>query len=242
MLGGSYFVGYLAVVAVMPWLAPRLGARRMCLWGLAVVAASLLGLSQSRNYALLLAIYFVTGLGSGSAFIGAMTFPSFWFHPSHRARGAGVVTAGAGVAILFSGFIVPQIDATLGLAPWQVIWLMFAGLVALTGALAFFVLRDRPADVGLEPYGRPAPERPHAAVLDTPVRTGRFLIMVGTPYAVFATTVLTYTTFIVTAMVDGLSPSASRPRDCSGPASAVSAFSPARSSATCPTASATASA
>ena len=205
ILGGSYFVGYLAIVALMPWLAPKLGARRMCLWGLGVVAVSLLGLSQSRDYALLLAIYFVTGLGSGAAFIGAMTFPSFWFHPSHRARGAGIVTAGAGVAILFSGFVVPQIDAAFGLAPWQVIWLLFAGLVVLIGLLAFFVLRNRPAEVGLAPYGRAAPETSAAAAPAAPIRTGRFLVLAGTPYALFATTVLTYTTFIVTAMVDGLS-------------------------------------
>lgn len=202
ILGGSYFAGYLAIVVLMPWLAPRLGARRMCLWGLAVVGASLLGLALSRSYVALLLFYFVTGLGSGAAFIGAMTFPSFWFHPSHRARGAGIVTAGAGVAILFSGFVVPQVETAFGLAPWQVIWLLFAGLVFLIGTLAFLVLRNRPSELGLEPYGHPAPVRPATSAPAAPVRTARFLFLVGAPYTLFATTVLTYSTFIVTEMLD----------------------------------------
>lgn len=40
-LGASYFLGYLAVVALLPWLAPKLGCRRLCVGGLGMVAASL---------------------------------------------------------------------------------------------------------------------------------------------------------------------------------------------------------
>lgn len=205
ILGGSYFLGYLAMVALMPWLAPRLGPRRLCLGGTAIVAVSLVGMALGRDYGVLLATYFVTGIGSGAAFVGAMTLPSFWFHPSHRARGAGVATAGAGVAILFSGFLVPQVTGGLGLVAWQLIWLIFAGLTALILALAFLILRDRPSDIGLEPYGRAAPPPAPGATARRRVRSGRFLLQLGLIYALFATTMLTYTTFIVTAMVDGLS-------------------------------------
>lgn len=41
ILGASYFLGYLAVVALLPWLAPKLGCRRLCVGGLGMVAASL---------------------------------------------------------------------------------------------------------------------------------------------------------------------------------------------------------
>ncbi len=119
ILGASYFLGYLAVVVVMPWLAPKLGSRRLCSGGLAIIALGLLGMVLGRNYALLCGSYFVVGLGSGAAFVGAMALPSFWFHPSHRASGAGVATAGAGVGILFSGLLVPQVPAALRFASWQ---------------------------------------------------------------------------------------------------------------------------
>ena len=74
-LGTSYFLGYLAIVAVMPWLAPKFGSRRLCAGGLAVVAFGLLGMVVAREYNILLGSYFVVGLGSGAAFIGAMSLP-----------------------------------------------------------------------------------------------------------------------------------------------------------------------
>ncbi len=205
ILGASYFLGYLAIVALMPWLAPKLGPRRLCAGGLAVVAASLLALSMGRDYTFLSACYFITGIGSGAAFIGAMSLPAFWFHTSHRARGAGVVTAGAGAGILISGLLVPQVTAAMGLASWQVIWLIFAVLAGLFCVLALGVLRDRPADMGLSPYGRPnADPGPHTGA-GRPVRSGPFLLHLGVIYALFAATGLTYTTFIVTTMVDNRS-------------------------------------
>ena len=206
ILGASYFLGYLAMVAAMPWLAPKLGSRRLCVGGLAVVALSLLAMSQSRDYTALSACYFVTGLGSGAAFIGAMALSSFWFHPSHRARAAGVATAGAGVGILFSGLLVPQVSAALDMASWQVIWLTFAVLTMLFCLLAAFALRDRPAELGLMPYGR-ASESADATnqAATTSRRQWRILLHLGVIYALFAATSLTFTTFIVTTMVDDLS-------------------------------------
>ncbi len=206
ILGASYFLGYLAMVALMPWLAPKLGSRRLCVWGMVLVTLSLLAMSLVRDYALLSVSYFITGLGSGAAFVGAMSLPSHWFHPSHRARAAGVATAGAGVAILFSGLVVPHVSGAFGLASWQIIWLMFAGLTALFCLLAAVLLRDRPAEMGLTPFGRPnAGGAPASGAPAKPIRSGPILLRLGVIYALFAVTMLTYTTFIVTTMVNDLS-------------------------------------
>ncbi|SLN66954.1 MFS transporter [Oceanibacterium hippocampi] len=206
ILGTSYFLGYLSIVAPMPWLAPRLGPRRLCVWGMALVALSLLAMSLVRDYTLLSASYFITGLGSGAAFIGAMTLPSYWFHPSHRARAAGVATAGAGVAILFSGLIVPHTSGAFGFASWQIIWLMFACLTGSFFLMALVLLRNRPEEIGLTPFGRPNGSRGAASDLPPkPIRSGPILLRLGAIYALFAVTMITYMTFIVTTMIDELS-------------------------------------
>jgi MFS family permease len=208
-LGASYFVGYLAIVVVMPWLAPKAGCRRLCIVGLALVTVSLVALSQGRDYLFLSASYFVTGVGSGALFIGAMTLASFWFHPSHRARGAGVVTAGAGVGILISGILVPQVSGGLGMAPWQLIWLIFAGMSAVFCLLAVMFLRNRPAELGLTAYGRPENNRDKdhtqaGAAHGGVERPWPAILHMGIAYTLFAVTMMTYTTFIVTTMVDTL--------------------------------------
>ncbi len=205
-LSASYFTGYLAVVAVMPWLAPRLGSRRLCAGGLALVAAGLLAMSLGRGYLFLSFSYFVTGLGSGAAFIGAMSLAAFWFHPSHRARGSGVATAGAGVGILFSGLLVPRISAGFAMAPWQLTWLIFAVLALLFALLAAVVLRNRPAEMGLTAYGRAAGDHDRRSAAGRAARRmWPILLHLGVIYSLFAATGLTYTTFIVTTMIDGLS-------------------------------------
>lgn len=206
ILGASYFLGYLASVALMPWLASKLGARRLCVGGLALVAASLLALSLGRDFWFLSASYFVTGLGSAAAFIGAMTLPAFWFHSSHRARGAGVVTAGAGIGILVSGILVPLVPTGVSLASWQSVWLIFAALALLFGLLAAILLRNRPAELGLTPFGRADDAGARPVVADRGLsRSWPILLHLGMIYSLFAATALTYATFIVTTMVDSLS-------------------------------------
>jgi MFS family permease len=206
ILGASYFLGYLAVVALMPWLAPKIGPKRLCVGGLAVVTTGLLAMAMGRAYSHLAGSYFVVGLGSGAAFIGAKSLPVLWFHSSHRARGAGVVTAGAGVGILVSGLLVPHVRAGDTLASWQLMWLGFAAMTALFCVAAAALLRNRPADLGVTAYGRDIDRTGRAdGELDEPVRMWSFVLHIGTVYALFAATALTYATFIVTTMVDSLS-------------------------------------
>jgi len=205
-LGASYFVGYLTVVAALPWLAPRLGLKRLCTGGLGLVAIGLLGMSLGGDYTALSLSYFVTGIGSGAAFVGAMSLPSQWFHPSHRARAAGLAAAGAGIGILASGLIVPEMPAAFGLQHWQVIWLAFAALALLFALLCAAALRARPGELGLTPYGRADDgDAGTQAQGRGRRRNGAILLHLGTIYFLFAVTALTYTTFIVTTMVDELS-------------------------------------
>ena len=206
LLGASYFVGYLAIVASMPWLAPRLGPRRLCLTGLGLVGLGLLAMSLWFPYPLLLASYGLVGVGSGAAFVGAMTLPSLWFHPSHRARAAGVVTAGAGVGVLGSGLLVPELLNVGVASPWKLSWLLFAAIALCCAMVGYLTLRDRPQEIGLEPFGHVdglGNASNQSAKRD--LKVGPFLLHLGIIYAFFAATLLTYTTFIVTAMVDELS-------------------------------------
>jgi MFS family permease len=204
ILSASYFVGYLTIVIAMLRLAPRLGCKNLCVGGLAVVAVALFAMSLSREYEFLSVSYFIAGLGSGAAFVGAMSLPSHWFHPSHRGLGGGLIVAGAGLGILLSGFLVPRIPHRFTFSSWQLIWLLFATLCTVFCIVAARVLHNRPSDIALLPYGRADPLKHRS-----PSRTATngsddwpFLIQLGTIYALFGATALTYSTFIVTTMLN----------------------------------------
>jgi len=204
-LGTSYFLGYLAILAllsVLPGLVPKYGPRRLCTAGLLLVAVCLAAMSQNRDYFTLCLLYGLTGIGSGGAFVPAVTMATEWFTPSHRGRGAGFIISGAGIGIVVSGFLVPRLQPAFGLADWQMVWLIFAIVVACLGLLTGLLLRDRPADLGLQPLGA-------AIAVTANEQNGSgaiqghwpLLAYLGLIYAIYAATCLTYTTFIVTVMV-----------------------------------------
>ena len=207
-LSAAYFVGYLAIVAILPWLAPILGPRKLCAGGMIAIGFSLLAMSAGRSFEFVAASYFMTGLGSGAGLVGAMSLASFWFYPSHRARGAGVTVAGAGIGMVFSGFLVPRVTDGLGGEPWQLIWAGFGFIEIILGLVAAWYLRSRPSDMGLMPFGRPPAmaksDHVEDAQADDAASAWPRMFHLGAIYFLFGVTCLTYATFIVTSMVDHL--------------------------------------
>ena len=200
LLGTGYFVGYLLTVAPLPYLAPRLGARRIVSAGLLTITLALAGFSLSSDFVVLTILYLIAGIGSGGAFVPVMSLASHWFHPSHRGRAAGIFLAGAGLGIIVSGFVVPRLEPLFGFTDWQVGWLIFSCLSLVLALLTAVLLRNNPAELGLEPYGRPGPL---ASGSDGPADTRGFrsiVLHMGAIYAIYGATYMVYATFIVTTM------------------------------------------
>jgi predicted MFS family arabinose efflux permease len=203
LLGTGYFVGYLLTVATLPFLAPRLGARRLVTTGLLTITLALAGLSLSSDFVVLTILYLIAGIGSGGAFVPVMSLASHWFHPSHRGRAAGIFLAGAGLGIIVSGFVVPRLEPWSGFTDWQVGWLIFSWLSLVLALLTAVLLRNNPAELGLEPYGRPGPL---SSASDRPADRRGFrsiVLHLGAIYAIYGATYMVYATFIVTTMEQG---------------------------------------
>ncbi|MBW8483121.1 MFS transporter [Actinomadura parmotrematis] len=136
-------------------LMDRFGIRRVTAAALALIAAGSGGtVFMTASWQLVLCWGVLVGLGSGSmAMVFAATVAGRWFD-RHRGLVMGVLTAGGATGQL----------AFLPLLAWLVQehgW-RSASVATSLGALAVvlpvvLVLRDRPADVGLLPYGATAP-------------------------------------------------------------------------------------
>ncbi|MEB3369553.1 MFS transporter [Saccharopolyspora mangrovi] len=161
----------------------RFGMRR-------VVAAALLLIASGAALTTLMAApwQFVLGwgvlVGTGCGAL-ATTFAALvadrWF-AARRGLVAGVLTA----ATVFGQFALLPVFSLLVDVDWRAATGALVAVSLLVAPLAWAVLRDRPADVGLLPYGATRPEPPAAspsvarAVRAVPLRSGAFWLIAGT--------------------------------------------------------------
>jgi len=203
-IGTGNFIGYLASVLLCAPIARRIGSRRLIVIALGVIAGSMALISRAHSFGAVLALYCVTGAGSGAANVPMMALITAWFDRTVRGRAAGFVVIGSGFAIIISGKLVPLVNRLSGPEGWRTNWLILAGLILAIGCIAALLLRDRPAEKGLEPLGsegmtfKPAPA---AAEQRRSVYRNRSLYLLGVIYFLFGTTYVIYATFIVTALV-----------------------------------------
>ncbi len=139
-------------------LVDRLGARRTILAGMALLAAAV-GLTSlmTANWQLVLLWGIAVGAGSGMVALAlAATIVNRWF-AERRGLVMGALTASTATGQLI---FLPILATIIEHAGWRAAVLSIAGAGALTLPLVFFLMRDRPEDIGLLPYGQQGPAAP----------------------------------------------------------------------------------
>jgi sugar phosphate permease len=195
------FAGYLIAVALTPLLLRRFRPRALIAASLLLIAICMLGICLSEGFAAVWILYACIGLGSGFANIPTLVLVSHWFRPNRRGRAAGLISTGAALGIVFSGYLIPRLDQAMSLDTWRTGWLIL-GLITSGCAIAAAVLvSNDPKDLGLEPIGRKSSLPPEMIVPRTPSGSARILLGLGALYLMFGATYMIYGTFIVTTMV-----------------------------------------
>ncbi len=205
MISAGNFIGYLGAVLFCGWMVRRLSARTMIACGLLTVAASMMLISRTSHYPTILALYVLTGVGSGTANIPVMGLVAHWFKARSRGRAGGLLMAGNGFAIMLSGVLIPLLTASQGAAGWRLGWLLLGALVGAIALLCALLLRDNPESIGLQPIGSEVPaEKAQNSTADTlPSRETPpwLLALIASVFFIFCFTYVIYATFIVTTLV-----------------------------------------
>lgn len=201
-IGTGNFCGYLLSVILAPRLTRRFRPRAVICAGLLLVTLSLLALSRCSGFPMPLLLYFITGMGTGFANIPTMVLITHWFRSSRRGTAAGLMIAGNGAAIMLAGVLVPRLNQAHGADGWRTGWLLLGMAALAVTILASFLIRNDPADVGLEPIGASsAGTLPDMLAPKEQKGDGALLARLGLLYLAFGATFMIYGTFIVTTMV-----------------------------------------
>jgi MFS family permease len=132
-------------------LMQRLGIRRTTLGALALLAAGVaLATQVTRPWHLVVVWGLVVGSGSGMvALVLGATVVNRWF-TTHRGLAMGLLTASTATGQLV---FLPLLAAVIRDHGWRAAALVMAGAAALAIPLVASLLRERPSDVGLPPFG-----------------------------------------------------------------------------------------
>lgn len=142
-------------------LMERFGLRRVVCVGLLLIAAGAgLSVLATAAWQLVLTWGVLIGTGTGSmALVFAATVANAWF-VQRRGLVMGILTAGGAAGqLVFLPLVAYLAEAT----NWKIASLLISGAALAVLPLVLTLLRDRPADLGLAPYGGdqivPAPTR-----------------------------------------------------------------------------------
>ncbi len=172
VVGAAWGVGDVTSLAA-GWLADRYGARRLILAGglLAGLGFAALGFADSF-WAIVAAYSVVASLGRGlGIFPTLMTVVNQWFEQRKAFALAVINTAVMGGAAA----MLPALSAAADQFGWRPTAIVAGVLVCVLTIPAAAIIRSRPEDMGLQPYG--------AGVIDsTPARRGsRLAGIAGSP-------------------------------------------------------------
>ncbi len=192
-------------------LMDRFGVRRVMTLALGMTAVAV-ALSPMMQAAWQLVLLWGVGVGIGAGFIGAYLgafIAARWFRQQQGVV-IGVLTAGNAAGQLI---FLPTMAAIVTEAGWRTMSLCLAAVTLAFVPVLVWLMRDRPQDIGLAPYGEVGPAPPPAAASGNPfaatfralnegARSRDFWLLAGSYFVCGASTNGLIGTHLIPACVD----------------------------------------
>lgn len=209
-LATANLIGYLVLAVSGGALASRYGPRVVIAAGLTLAGLAMILTGMAQGFAGAAVWRALAGIGSGASNVPAMGLLAAWFAPRRRGLAAGIGVTGSSLALIGLGPGVPYLLALFGEPGWRICWFLFGGGTLLLALLAYAVLRDSPAILGLRPLGAPPeasePSVPPAAAGRTGLRWGTVyrspaVLVLGGVYVAFGFSYIVYITFFTQYLI-----------------------------------------
>ncbi|MDA8218513.1 MAG: MFS transporter [Dehalococcoidales bacterium] len=153
MLATVHYVGYTLAAISLGWVVFRFGYRHTITFGTVTVGLAMILFGLAPNYETALVLMAIAGACGLVSTSPAIALATAWFVRQRRGRAMGAISAGGPVGSLITGLLIPPLIVALGVVGWRYGWSVLGVAVVLFGVLDAFFLRNRPADLGLLPFG-----------------------------------------------------------------------------------------
>ena len=137
----AYFWSYAVMQIPVGVLTDHLGARRVMLGCMGVLAVGAVAFSLSQTYAQSLLARCLLGTGAAATWLPGLRLIQEWFEPRERGLATGLFSAGGGVGGTAALLLLPVMAGHLG---WRVGYAMLAVPVLATMVAVWFLVRAEP--------------------------------------------------------------------------------------------------
>lgn len=148
-----YQTGSVAALLVVGKVIDKIGSRKSILFFSLLMASGYVLLGVTTSLTLAYAGMLIVGVGYGLCGLVPVTYLLTDWFDDKRGLAIGIAMCGSGVATLFAPTLVNFIIGTLGV---KAAFFVQAATIAVFAILSFAILKDKPEDMGLKPYGRKA--------------------------------------------------------------------------------------
>ena len=156
LLGTGNLGGYLLFAIVGGFLSVKYGPRLVISTSLFFLGLSLFLTGLADSFAFALGMRFLTGLGSGAAYIPMMGLLASWFTSGKRGMASGIISTGAGFSMILMGLLMNFLNHHFIESGWRLAWYFIGVSSIVVGVLCSLFLVNRPQDKGLKPIGQKA--------------------------------------------------------------------------------------
>ncbi|MGQ9647556.1 MAG: MFS transporter [Thermodesulfobacteriota bacterium] len=155
LIKSAFAITYVFFAPIMGWLTDHVGARKVISFFCLFLGGGALLMGEAETLTTSIISFAIVGIGSAAMWVPNATLIQNWFGMRRRGIALGILNASSGAGFGFMGLILPVMVMGYG---WRLGWfsLGIAGvsLFLLNGT----VLRDRPEERGLSPWGMWADE------------------------------------------------------------------------------------
>ncbi|WP_100399992.1 MFS transporter [Bacillus sp. FJAT-44742] len=207
-IASSIFLGYLLSVTSVGYFVIRFQAKRVIIVSLLLIGLAMIVTANASSFVQAYIGCFFIGVGSGGAYVPSLGLIGQWFSPKMRGMVMGIVMAGAGFGIVFSGIVVPVIVEIADGSGWRLSWYILSTTVIIIAVLHALFLRNTPSDINLSPIAsrkekkNPADREGAEEVLKTDtVYRNKTLWFIGILYFLWGIAYLIFSTFLVDYLI-----------------------------------------
>jgi MFS transporter, OPA family, glycerol-3-phosphate transporter len=157
----NIYAAYLIAYSVGQFLAsamgPKIGPRKNLLLGMAISVVVTVIMGIGLDAPMLAGLAVVNGLAQATGWSGNVGTMANWFHKHERGKVMGVWSTNFTIGAITAGLVMARVlgDGGPAAQPWAWCFYIGAGVLTLVWIQFYFLQRDRPESVGLDPIDDP---------------------------------------------------------------------------------------